>query len=379
MKQKKVLIAIPCLQLGGTEYQTLNLVRALIETNYKVDVLCYFEYDDHMVKYMQLAGAEVFLMSHNGHRPTTLKEKVFFLYKGFKQNLIISKPDVVHVQYMNPGSIAIILFKILGVQKILATAHVPGHIYKNKFIPQFLTKYILEAFLCVSQASEKAFFDTDAKIFTPESLQNGRKHFTIYNCIDIDNTKIIAKQDNSFTLGVVSRLSPEKGIDVMLHAMTHLVKHFENIRLLIVGDGKSRDTLHELAKDLNIKNNIEWVGLQPKENLKSFYQQMDIVVIPSRFEGFGLTAIEAMNYNIPVIASNVDGLTEVIEDNISGVLFPCEDSNELEKAIINLLNSSNKRHQLAQNAHKRVIQYFSYNSYKEKISQLYSEVLKERA
>jgi len=374
MKSSKVLIAIPCLLLGGTEYQTLNLVKALSENDYSVKVLCYFEYDERMVGYMHEAGAEVLLMTQNGTRPTKFLSKLFLLLKGFNKVLRTYQPDIVHVQYMAPGALAILLFKLLGAKKVLATAHVPGHIYKNKFIPKFIAQYMTDLFLSVSKSSEKAFFQTDAQLFTRKLFNEGRKHFTIYNCIEYDKNyvKMLKKNSEPFTIGIVSRLSFEKGIDIMLHAMVELLKVYPQLQLLIIGDGEMRKELLDLSKELNISDAITWKGLQAKDKLKNFYEQMDIVVIPSRFEGFGLTAIEALSLEIPVVASAVDGLKEVIVDNESGVLFPCEDSDALSNTILKLIKDNEKRESIAIHGKKRVSENFSYEIYKERVNELYT-------
>ncbi len=383
MKDNKVLIAIPCLMLGGTEYQTLNLVKALKENDTAVTVLCYFEYDMTMVKYMEDAGANVILMTESGVRPKKFKELFVSLFFGFKKVLKQVEPDVVHVQYMAPGSLAILLFKLLGVKKVIATVHVPGHIYKRKWIPQFIAKHLTESFLCVSKSSEEAFFDEEAQEFSKELFTKGRKHFTIYNCIETDisnsNTgtdhSTFNSQHSTFTLGIVSRLSYEKGIDVLMSAMPMILKHYPKVKLLIVGDGAEKEKLSALAEKLKVSDVITWAGLQPKDRLGGFYSQMELVVVPSRFEGFGLTAIEAMNHGIPVVASAVDGLKEVIVDGSSGVMFESEDSDALSKAIVDLIENDVKRNSLAEAGKKRVEEHFSYTIYQQKISELYEAVI----
>ena len=383
INRKTVLVAIPCLMLGGTEYQTLYLVKALNESGYDVTVLCYFEYDDTMVRYMQEAGAKVILMTPGGTRPAKLTQVFAVLYAGFRKALAETRPDIVHVQYMAPGSLAILLFRILGVKKIIATAHTPGHIYRRKWIPRLIARYLTTAFLCVSKSSEEAFFDEKAEEFSRKAFRKGRKHFTIYNCIDIKHnidpfheSRITNHESpNTFTLGIVSRLSREKGIDIMIDALPAIIEHHPDIHLLIVGDGAERDKLQEQAEALGISGHIEWAGLQPKERLPEFYRQMDLAVIPSRFEGFGLTAIEAMAAVVPVIAANVDGLREVVADGETGLLFESENSDALAKAVCDLLEDDEKRCRFADAGLKRVQERFSYNHYRKKITQLYESVL----
>ena len=360
--------------LGGTEYQTLNLVKVLKESGYDVTVLCYFEYNATMIQYMKNAGANVLLMTENGRRPKKFSALLWVLFFGFKKALKQVKPNVVHVQYMAPGTLSILLFKLFGVKKIIATAHVPGHIYKRKWIPKLISKYVTKSFLCVSKSSEEAFFNETAALFSKDLFREGRKHFTIYNCIDTDVMMQyqIAKIENSyFTIGIVSRLSYEKGVDIIISALPKILKQKLNIKLLIVGDGAQKQNLLYLAEKLGIAEYIEWVGLQPRSALFNYYLQMDVVVIPSRFEGFGLTAIEAMTYGIPVVASNVDGLKEVIVDRVSGILFECENIDALTQTIIELVNNNDMKEKLKKEGRKRVEEKFSYTSYKDNIAELY--------
>ncbi|MDP3465879.1 MAG: glycosyltransferase family 4 protein [Sulfuricurvum sp.] len=374
MKNKKVLITIPCLLLGGTEYQTLNLVKALRECGYDVKVLCYFEYDDRMVAYMREAGADVVLMTPSGIRPVKFLPKLSALLRGFRKMLKTYRPDIVHVQYMAPGSLAILLFKLLGAKKVLATAHVPGHIYKNTSAPRFIARYMTELFLCVSKSSEHAFFDSEPHLYDAQLHHQGRKHFTVYNCTDIPQQRPRSVEHQPFTLGVVSRLSHEKGIDILITAMPKILSHFPELRLLIIGDGARKQDLQTLAIELHYDHAITWAGLQPKEALENYYAQMDIVVIPSRFEGFGLTAIEAMSYSIPVIASSVDGLAEVIEDQESGILVKPEEPSSLADAIVSLMQDSDRCRQIGENGYNRVKATFAYNIYQKTISDIYKNL-----
>ncbi|MDP3465214.1 MAG: glycosyltransferase family 4 protein, partial [Sulfuricurvum sp.] len=295
---------------------------------------------------------------------------------GFRRVLKEYRPDIVHVQYMAPGSLAILLFKMLGAKKVLATAHVPGHIYKNKTVPKFISNYMTELFLCVSKSSEEAFFDTKPQLYDTQLYHAGRKHFTLYNCTDIPEYPITKLQNQPLTIGVISRLSHEKGIDLLLQSMPKILSVFPDVRLLIVGDGTEKTSLLYLALELNISDSIIWAGLQPKEALESYYGQMDIVAIPSRFEGFGLTAIEAMSYSIPVVASAVDGLMEVIEHGVSGMLVKPKDPSALADAIIALLLDPDKCRELGQNGYTRVKAAFAYNIYQKTIAKIYNNLLK---
>ena len=371
-----VLIAIPCLLLGGTEYQTLNLVKALKEGGYDVGVLCYFEYDDRMVSYMQEAGATVELMTPSGTRPKGLMATGVALFSGFRKALKKYRPGIVHVQYLAPGSLSILLFKLLGVKHVLTTAHVPGHIYKRKWVPQGIAKYLTDAFICVSKSSEESFFHEKPELFTTELMERGRQHFTVYNCVELPEKANKTREKNDApVIGIVSRLSREKGIDIMLDAFPLVLNSYPKAKLLIVGDGAEREKLEEQARLLGVDHAVTWAGLQPKEKLEGYYGQMDVVAIPSRFEAFGLTAIEAMGYGIPVIASDVDGLREVVGGD-AGLLFSQGDSHELSDSLITLLSDSLLYEKVARAGRQRVERYFSCIIFKQKVLELYAMVAK---
>ena len=375
-KSNSILIAIPCLLLGGTEHQTLNLVKALVKNNYDVTVVCYFEYDEKMINYMKEEGAKVILLSSDGSRIQGIKNTMTFLYKGFKKVLKEVKPSVVHVQYLAPGSLAILLFRLLGVKNIITTAHVPGHIYKRKIVPKFLAYFITKAFICVSKSSEKDFFEIEPELYTKKLFKSGRKHFTIYNCTNTD-LNIEKKEKEFFNIGVVSRLSYEKGIDKVIDSLPLILSENQNIKLTIVGDGSERKNLETKVQELKLQDYVTFEGLQPKEKLENFYNSFDLVVVPSRFEAFGLTAIEAMSYEVPVVASKADGLKEVIEDKVSGILVSNESREEYAKEILTLINNKNLREEIGKNGRKRVLENFSFENFEKKTISLYKQILKE--
>jgi glycosyltransferase involved in cell wall biosynthesis len=159
----------------------------------------------------------------------------------------------------------------------------------------------------------------------------------------------------------VSRVRHEKGIDVLLDAMP-------GERLLVVGDGPDRAALERRAPA-----NVVWAGQQPWERAIALMKGMDIVVVPSRFEGFGLAAAEAMAAGKAVVASDVDGLREVVGD--AGVLVPAGDAVALGAALRRLLADPAERAALGRKARERVEQCFVPEMFRQKILALYGEAL----
>jgi glycosyltransferase involved in cell wall biosynthesis len=340
---KKVIIAIPVLLQGGTEMQTLNLVRVLAGAGYRITVCCYHEHDAVIVSEMQQAGADVILME--------LERSIspFSLVSALRSRFKAHNPDIVHGQYLTPGFWPILAARLAGVKTVFATVHQPGrtHGWKAKIILRAAAR-LCTAFFCNSKSVEASWFGS-SMLFGAGVPSRRRRHFTIYNAIDaeyinrvtatvnIETEKKEAGLGTSPVIGVVGRLRWEKGQAVLINAMPKILKVVPEVRLMIVGDGPDRTALEALCDELGISKNVVWLGQKNHEKTIKFLALMDVVAVPSLFEGFGLAAAEAMAAGKPVIASNVDGLCEIIDDGESGVLVPAGNSDLLGTAIITLI------------------------------------------
>ena len=178
---------------------------------------------------------------------------------------------------------------------------------------------------------------------------------------------------NRPVLGIVGRLAEQKGHSVLLDAMTEVVKTFSTVRLLVVGDGPDADALKLHAAQIGLQNHVIWCGMTDAERVFQFYSLMDVVAVPSHFEGFGLTAAEAMAAGRPVVASTVDGLTEVVEDGVTGFLVPPGDSSALAAALIDLLQHPTKAIEMGRQGKERVRKLFSMERYRESILAAYAQ------
>ena len=375
MKQS-VLIAIPCLKVGGTEMQTLRLVEALTDRGYHCVTVCYFEYDFAMRQRFESAGSKVVCLSAYGQRPQRQIDVYRFLKQGLKRVVQEYRPKIAHVQYMAPGAIPIMILKRLGVKTIIATLHTDASIYKSLKLVHFLQRHVVTAFTCVSQKAEQSFFG-NSNLLDDKTILNKRNHFTIYNCL---GAKYAVKPEASaFTtpdeavIGIVARLEKIKGADLVIPAFAKILQHSSKYRLLIVGDGQLREMMKQQQQELGVdESRVIWAGRVDYEKLTDFYSQMTVVWMPSRSEGFGLSAVEAMANGCPVIASRVGGLEEIIKDNINGVLFKSEDINDLVDKTIALL----ERKDLLQMKQQAIAQAqrFSFEHYATLIGSLYSKL-----
>ena len=421
----RILICIPCLLTGGTEIQTLNTVQALVQGGHDVTVACYFEHTPEMVTRYQKAGAKVELFSPNGERVTGYRS-IIYLYKHLRRIVKQVRPDVTHVQYMAPGATVILLLWLMGIKNIITTAHTAADIYKDLRLIHFIQRHCVRVFTCITELAEKSFFGT-SQLYTPNTELKKRNHFTIHNCLtrneerttkieqrgkrSFDNTSsnrsqvaqlllcpvgceermLSTEQRKSnnvnrqslnvnrstfnvqrFTLGIVSRLEKIKGMDLVVPAFAEVLKQHPETRLVVVGDGSLRSSMKQQAIELGCAEHIQWAGRQPQEELNKWYSQMDIVLMPSRSEGFGLTAIEAMANGCVVVASNVGGLPEVVRDGVCGLLHHSEDIKDMADKISLLISDIDIYNRL-QAQSLREVEKYSFEHYAELINDMYKK------
>ena len=126
--------------------------------------------------------------------------------------------------------------------------------------------------------------------------------------------------------------------------------------------------------DTGIADSCTWMGRLPWDEAMGCLGLMDIVVVPSRFEGFGLTAIEAMACRKPVVASRVDGLAEIIQNGQNGFLVPSEDIEGLADCIVELIKDEARRTSIGEAARKGVEEKYAYPMFRERIRALYEAV-----
>jgi L-malate glycosyltransferase len=376
-RHNHVLIAIPVLLQGGTEVQTIALVKALRSAGYSIKVCCYHEHDPVMVSAMQEAEAEVILM--NLARSVGRLSLILQLRALFKS----LKPAIVHVQYVTPGFLPVIAARLAGIKTVFATVHQPGRTYgwKARLILRWAA-HLCSAFFCASKAVEESWFGS-SMIFSPSEKRRGRRHFTIYNAIDCEQIKmLVAGIDRAGlrdslcigrrpVIGVTGRLRSEKGQSIIIRAMPEIIRAIPDAMLMIVGDGPDRKELESLCDDLGISDHIVWTGQKTHDEAIGLLSVMNLVAVPSLFEGFGLAAAEAMAAGKPVIASNVDGLCEVVDDGETGCLVPPGNSELLAKAIIMLSEGPDMAKRMGQKGYTKVREQFDIKGFSVVINNAY--------
>ena len=201
-----------------------------------------------------------------------------------------------------------------------------------------------------------------------------KKTIVIPNGISIPEFADFKFSEIHYDVLFVGGLSRRKGVNFLLEAISILkVKYNRSLKVAIVGDGPLRDELRKLCVKLKISNQVEFLGIQ--KNVNNFMRSSKVFVLPSRWEGFGLVIIEAMSNMLPVIATNVGPIPEIIENGKDGILVPPENPKALARAINNLLESEELREKLSKAAYKKVRERYSINTYSVHMLDFYKSLI----
>ena len=173
----------------------------------------------------------------------------------------------------------------------------------------------------------------------------------------------------SFLGGIIAHLSRQKGHNLLLDAIPEVLKKVPNFHLLIVGGGALHDSLVLQAEKLGIMDHVTFAGVQ--DDIVSILNALDIFIMPSRWEGFGIAAIEAMACGIPVIVSYVGGLKEIVADRDNGLVISYPNPETIAKAIVRLATDDEFRARLAARGLETVREKFDVADMVRKVEKLY--------
>lgn len=370
-----VAILIPCLLIGGTEVATLETASAFQSLGYSVDVVVYFdEVDATMLKTFKAAGLDVHLL--NVQRAEGLRTQ-WRLAIGLINVFRRGRFDAIWLQYMTPNLMPLALARLF-TPNLVAAVHVASSHYSPSGLNRirWLARHWCNRFVCVSHTVANGIFgepDSDSR--------QTERVVVIPNALDMTNMQKAARLDwkvkigwplDAVVIGFAGRLTHIKGVDVLLQSAADLHARGLNIRLAIVGDGFERFGLESLARQLGISHITHFAGRLPRDTIFSAIKGFDIAAMPSRdgLEGFGLSALEAMAAGVPVVASRVDALQEVVQDDIAGLLCKIDDPKSLADALARLVADKALRQRMGAAGIGHATHHYDSPAYRARISNL---------
>ncbi len=201
-------------------------------------------------------------------------------------------------------------------------------------------------------------------------------HFTPVPGIGCDVRRELGLRCEDLVVGTVGRLSPEKGgVDLLIRAVKSLCLEYPHARLLIVGDGPMRPELEKVAAHTG----LDALFAGTRNDIPRLLSAMDIFVLPSLREAMPIALLEAMAMRLPVVATLVGGVPEIVEDGKTGLLVPPDDESVLALALNKLASSPKLMSELAAAGQKHVQLNFTLDSMVAHVEQLYETLMAEKA
>ncbi|HTB05568.1 MAG TPA: glycosyltransferase [Bacteroidia bacterium] len=184
-----------------------------------------------------------------------------------------------------------------------------------------------------------------------------------------------ATLNKAITIGTIKSLEHIYGQDILIRACAYLVKKLNiDLNLVIAGAGSEHNNLEKLATSEGIADRIEWLGFVKQSEIPKILSGVDIFVNVSRQESFGVSIIEAMACEKPVIVSDVGGLPEIVTNGKNGICVPPDNAEALAAALKVLIENKTKRIELGKNARAHVIANYEWNNGVDKMMTIYREI-----
>ncbi len=418
-KKRIAIISIhsdPSAKLGGHEAGGQNvyvseLSKALGRSGWSVDVFTRLRRKrTKMVKPYAKNVNIVYIKA--GPRYFMPKNKVFEALPEFIGNFLAYKTEnkinykIIHGNYYLGGWVAAQIKRICRIPMV-QTFHSLGHV-RHRTLKEFEKEDInIEDFKERLIAEKEIMETTDAIIATNPPEKRDLMHYydfdleskikTIPCGVNLKrfrkiNHKSARSYINHFSetdkiISYIGRMDWRKGIETLIRALPLVSKALPglNLNIVVVGGkiGKKGDPddkreisrLKEIAKALEIEKQILFLGRRDQKKLSYYYSAGDVFVIPSYYEPFGMTSLEAMRCGVPVVASNVGGLSYIIQNRKTGLLFPPKNHRILAKKIIQLFKDEKLRNKLTKNAEVVVKENYSWNKITLEMLKLYQELL----
>lgn len=181
----------------------------------------------------------------------------------------------------------------------------------------------------------------------------------------------------SLTIGIVARLSPEKGVDIFLRAASLIAQHTPQARFLVAGDGPERGSLEALIAELHLEGRAVLLGRQ--EDMPGFYAKLDLLVLSSRTEGLPMALLESMASGLPVVATRVGEVPQVVQDGETGHIVPVGDATAIADAVIRMTSDPELLRHMGSRAQAYVAAHFSADRMAAEYLEFYKGVLRPAA
>lgn len=359
-----ILQILPELNVGGVETGTVDLAQKLVKRGHRCTVI---SAGGSQVKKLIEAGCRHYALPVHKKSLITILATI----RGVREIIEKENIDVVHARSRVPAIIA--FFACRRSRRPNCSFITTCHGYYRKHIASRVMgwgKFVVVASQIIARHMIDDFGVPPGRIrLIPRGVD--LEKFKFHNLLD--------KKNKNFTIGIVGRITPLKGHTYFIKAAAKVSRVIPKLRILIVGDvppekGGYKEQLKLLIARLGLERFVEFLG--QRDDIPEVFHNLDLLVLATtQPEAFGRVIIEASASGVPVVATRVGGVVDIIEDGLNGILVPPEDVAAMSEAIIKLLKDRKCAFYMAKEARKKVEKNFSLEQMVEKNISLYEEAI----
>jgi len=372
MSKLRLLYCQETVGSGGVEQRKLSAAKYFLNGNYELKLVC-TEAKQSMAAKFESLGAEIIIIGK--------QRNIFNISAYFKLLKIIRsyKPHIIHGAVFGGVALACVA-GFLGRVPVIIAEETSDPQNRSARASKLLRLLVSLSDKIIAIAPSVVIYLNKVAHIPLKKIQlinNGVEVPRTVHKNEVDQIRLnLGITDDDIVIGSVGRLFDDhKRFTDLVKAIAALPqKH--NLKLLIVGDGADREMIKKTAADFGISNLLCMAGYQT--DTAPFYALMDIFCLASQREGFGLVAAEAMLHKLPVIATAVGGLKDVVVNGQTGYLVPPLQPEAMSKKIALLLSNKELRKQLGEAGYDKAIKEYTAGVYLEKVEDLYKELLAKK-
>jgi len=328
----KIMQIIPVFKVAGAEIMCENLCVALKNAGEDVIAVSLYSEKTAITKRLEQNGIRIVYLNKKTGFDLTMITKLLKLFKD-------EKPDVVHT-HIYASKYALPAAVLASIRKKVHTVHNIAQ-KEQGFLGMKINGFMYSHFNVVPVALSQEIKESIKSVY-------GLADYKIpvaFNGIDLSKciVKNCYERNNPFTIIHIGRFMDVKNHKLLVQAFAKFCDKYQNVKLQLLGEGELLEEVKEMVKSLEIDEKVEFLGLQ--SNVYPYLNNADVFCLPSKYEGVPMTLIEAMGTGLPIIASNVGGIPDMLTNEINALLIN-PNKNELVSALDLVYNNLELRQKI---------------------------------
>lgn len=357
----------------GSSIHMIKWINGLLKHNVEIVLYSLIKFDRSL--YISSSKLTTYNLGFTG-KAVMEKQNSLFKMNYFKSIPEIKKiikqhnPDILHAHYASSYGLIGSFFKFKPYVVSVWGSDVYEFPKKNILFSILLKRVFKKATVILStsetMAKEVSKYSNKEVLITPFGVD-----------VDKFTPQHKSPAKNEIVVGTIKTLLPIYGIDTLIEAFAILVEMNPdlNLKLQIVGKGSEKERLIEMVNSKNVTDKVEFLGFIANEEVPSYLNRFDLYVALSREESFGVAIVEAMACETPVVVSDAEGLSEVVENGVSGFVVPKDNPHQAALKMDELIKNPSLKSTFGINGRNRVLEHYNWSKNLQKMIDIYNGVL----